>query len=71
MADAFVGVAQAFGVQDACVIEHDGILKRSAEGVARAPELVDVADAAEGPGAADIAAKAAGVEVEGVSLSAD
>ena len=47
VANALIGVAQALGVEYAGLIDHHGIFERSAERVACAPELVDIAHAAK------------------------
>ena len=69
--DAFVGEAQAFGVEQAVVVEHHRIVERGAERETGAPQAGDIVHAAEGAGARDVAAEALRVEVENVVLAAD
>src|SRR4051812_38435438 len=71
VAGAFVGVAQAFGVEQPLLVEHDGVVERGAERIAGAPEPRDIAHQTESPGPADFAAETLRVEVEGVALLAD
>ena len=71
VADAFVAVAQPFGIEQAAFVEHHRILKRGAERKTRAPESRDIAHAAKSPRPADFAAEPFGAELEGVALTAD
>ena len=71
VAGALVGITQPLGIQQAGVVEHHRVLERCAAGKAGLPELGDVAEAAEGAGAADLAAEALGVQIDGEGLPAD
>ncbi len=53
------------------VVEHHRILEGGAEREAGAPEPRDVVHAAEGAGAANLAAEPFGAEIEHVALTAD
>src|ERR1700689_981668 len=71
VAHAFVAVAQPFGVEQTLFVEHHRILERRAERKAGVPEPRDIVDAAEGPGAADLAAESFGAEIEHIALTTD
>jgi len=71
VADAFIGVAQAFGVVQAGFVEHHGILKRRAAREAGVPEPRHFIHEAEGAGARNIATEAFGAEIERKILAAD
>ena len=71
MTGAFVGVAQALGIEQALIVEHDGVLEGGTQRVAGAAEARDVIEEAEGAGAADLAAEPLRAELERVALLAD
>ena len=64
VAHEFVIKTQAVFVQDAVVVHNDGIVKTATQGQAVALQVFDVAQEAEGAGAADFADVAAAGEVE-------
>src|SRR6202035_6078472 len=71
VAHAFIAVAQPFGIEQALIVEHHRILERCDERKAGVPEPRDVVYAAEGPGAANLAAEPFGAEIEHIILTAD
>src|SRR3954447_12689758 len=71
VADELIREAQTFRVDDGVLPDRDRVVERSAEGEAGLPELLDVADEAEGAGAGDFLGVLGGGEVKAPPLAAD
>src|SRR5580692_6600126 len=69
--DEFVGETYALGIEDAVFGDHDRVLERSAERIARTPELGYIAHETKGAGAGQFTAKHRRLDIECISLAAD
>src|SRR5262249_53663450 len=71
VAHEFVREARAFWIENAVVADHEGVLERGAERIARIPQCGHVAHEAEGARACDLAAENVGLDVDLHHLASD
>src|SRR4029079_17441069 len=71
VAHELVGIAQACRIEDAIIGDDERVLERSAERIARAPQLGYVAHEAEGARPRELPAERGGLDIERDRLAAD
>src|SRR6185437_1220366 len=71
VAHTFVAVTQPFGIEQPLFVKHRRVLERRTKREASVPEPRNIADAAKGTGAANLAAESLGTEIEHIILAAD